>query len=104
MAQPVETTKQPVAVENTGSEPASDKAKDQAGSRDPQPQLPAIDVAEKGRDCDGAPISLDRRLFMQFMAFGNCRDVGTVQETLDRSNPQAVLYQDVNDPFGLRER
>ena len=35
-----------------------------------------IDIREKGRGADGTPVTLDRRLFMQFLAFGNSTDYG----------------------------
>ncbi len=65
------------------------------------PELPTINVAERGRGADGKPISLDRRLFMQFMALGNCPNVSAVTDMLTAENPQATLYQDLHDPTGL---
>ncbi len=50
---------------------------------------------------DGQPQSLDRRLFMQFMALGQCRDVRPLITALTLSGLQAVLYEDVNDPRGI---
>ena len=66
-----------------------------------QPELPSINVAERGRGADGKPISLNRRLFMQFMAFGNCQNIDELKSALEKSNPQAVLYKDANDPLGI---
>ena len=63
--------------------------------------LANIDIREKGRDEDGNSISLDRRLFMQFMAFGNCHDPEAVIAKLTATSAKAVLYQDVNDPLGV---
>ena len=31
-----------------------------------------LDLSEKGRQKDGTVISSDKRMFMQFMAFGDC--------------------------------
>ena len=59
-----------------------------------------IDLSEKGRTSDGSPITLDRRLFMQFMAFrGGDRD--QLIERLKNDQLQAVVYQDVNDSAGF---
>ncbi|MEM7128988.1 MAG: chlorite dismutase family protein [Chloroflexota bacterium] len=57
---------------------------------------PPLDLSEKGRK-NGQPISLDRRLFMQFLAFGGCLNVQPIQDTLAQSGADAVLYADVND-------
>ncbi len=62
-----------------------------------------LDLSEKGKDKDGQPISLDRRLFMQFLAFGDCRQVdsGMLAEALEEANIEAALYADINDPQGV---
>ena len=65
------------------------------------PALPSISVAERGRNADGEPITFDRRLFMQFMAFGGCADPESLRRSLAQINPQAVVYQDMNDPQGI---
>ena len=59
-----------------------------------------IDLSEKGRGADGAPMSLDRRLFMQFMAFRH----GNREHLINRLKSeqlQAVVYQDINDANGF---
>jgi chlorite dismutase len=61
----------------------------------------AIDVREKGRGADGEPIVLDRRLFMQFQAFGNCTDVASLIRALEAAKVSGALYEDVNDPRGV---
>ena len=51
---------------------------------------------------DGQPQRLDRRLFMQFLAFGGCTRTRGWSAT--RSTPPAcrgVVYEDVNDPRGI---
>ena len=84
------------------SESAPDQnARDRNSADRGQPELPTINVAERGRDPNGKPITLDRRLFMQFMAFGNCRDISVLKSAFDQSQPQAVLYRDANDPQGI---
>ncbi len=60
-----------------------------------------VDVAEHGRDVDGNVLSLDRRLFMQLLAFGDCRDVDAVTEALASAEIAATVYADINDPQGI---
>jgi chlorite dismutase len=62
-----------------------------------------IDIREKGRGADGAPVTLDRRLFMQFLAFGNSRVTVTppLIQALEEANVTGALYEDVNDPRGV---
>ena len=59
------------------------------------------DITEKGGVRDGVRQSLDRRLFMQLLAFGNCCDTGALIEALKKSGIASVLYADVNDPKGV---
>ncbi len=62
-----------------------------------------IDIREKGRGADGTPITLDRRLFMQFLAFGNSRVTVTppLIQALEEAKLTGALYEDVNDPRGV---
>jgi chlorite dismutase len=60
-----------------------------------------IDIREKGRGADGAPVTMDRRLFMQFLAFGNCHDTGHLVQALEEARVNGALYEDVNDPSGV---
>ena len=68
---------------------------------DPEEASGNIDLSEKGRGSTGIQLSLDKRLFMQFMAFHGQRDVMIKQ--LKAKSIQAVVYQDVNDAssFGV---
>lgn len=66
-----------------------------------RPESLQIDISEKGRGVDGEQISLDRRLFMQFVAFGGCENLDSVNALVEEVSPQAVLYQDINDPRGI---
>jgi chlorite dismutase len=59
-----------------------------------------LDIRERGRTADGQPIFLDRRLFVQFLAFGN-GEAGPLVEALTAANLPGVLYEDFNDPFGV---
>ncbi len=60
-----------------------------------------LSLAETGRGPDGQPITLDRRLFMQFLAFGDCGDASPLSETLNHAGIDAALYADANDPRGV---
>lgn len=60
-----------------------------------------VDISEKGRGQDGSVISLDRRLFMQFLAFGAVQDPTQYAALLVKAEVQGVLYADLNDPYGM---
>ncbi len=60
-----------------------------------------IDIREKGRAADGSPVTLDRRLFMQFLAFGNSTDSAPLVQALEAAKVAGALYEDVNDPRGV---
>ena len=60
-----------------------------------------VDLSEKGRKTDGTAISLDKRLFMQFMAFGDCWNTNEIITELENANMDIVLYADINDPYGI---
>jgi chlorite dismutase len=60
-----------------------------------------VDLAEKGRSERGDVISSDRRLYMQFMAFGDSPDTAVLVEALKHASIDGVLYEDVNDPRGV---
>lgn len=60
-----------------------------------------LDLSEKGKSRDGQVISLNRRLFMQLLAFGDCRNLGLLIEALEEKQMYGALYLDVNDPQGV---
>jgi chlorite dismutase len=60
-----------------------------------------VDIAEKGRNQEGSEISFERRLFMQFMAFGEAHDDQDYVDLMKAAGIPGVLYKDINDPFGL---
>ena len=60
-----------------------------------------LDLSEKGTDKEGRSISLDRRLFMQFLAYGNCPNAASLIEALEQAGIEGVLYADINDPQGV---
>lgn len=59
-----------------------------------------IDLSEKGRGSDGKSVSLDRRLFMQFMAYRNA-DFNFLVEQFKAISAQAVIYRELNDAKGI---
>ena len=59
-----------------------------------------LDIRERGRTTDGEPIFLDRRLFMQFLAFGDAKTAPLV-EALAAARLPGVLYEDIHDPHGV---
>ena len=63
-------------------------------------QADHLDLSEKGLK-DGQPISLDRRLFMKFTAFGGCADAAKAGAALAAASVEGALYLDANDPQGI---
>ena len=61
----------------------------------------SIDICERGRAADGTPVTLDRRLFMQLLAFGNSTDSAPLSHALEKAQVSGALYEDVNDPHGV---
>lgn len=61
----------------------------------------AVDIREKGRGPDGEVISSDRRLYMQFLAFGNVMDQDAIVTALEQAGITGALYVDINDPYGI---
>ncbi|MCE2474484.1 MAG: chlorite dismutase family protein [Alphaproteobacteria bacterium] len=59
-----------------------------------------IDISEKGRR-GATPISLDRRLFMRFTAYGGCSDPAPVIDALTAAGVVGALYLEVGDPTGV---
>jgi chlorite dismutase len=56
-----------------------------------------VDVREHGANQQTS----ERRLFMQLLVFGGCRDSAPLVEALRRSALESVLYHEVNDPQGV---
>lgn len=65
----------------------------------------SLDIREKGGLRGGAQQTSDRRLFMQFLAFGGSGitggDTATLIASMDKSGLNGVLYEDANDPNGI---
>jgi chlorite dismutase len=86
--------------ESTPSRPAA------AGHGHGEQELPRIEIAERGAPRDGQPQVLDRRLFMQLLVLraqgGHGERFGQqVVHALDAKGVGVVVYQDVNDPWGI---
>jgi hypothetical protein len=73
---------------------------DQVSAEAPVPAT-ALDLDEKGRARNGEPQTLSRRLFLQLLVFGGCRDTRPLVELLKRRGTRGVLYDDLNDPTGV---
>ena len=58
-----------------------------------------MDLSEKGR-AHGETVTLNRRLFMKFTAFGNA-NAKAAQFALMRAGVEGALYLDANDPSGV---
>jgi chlorite dismutase len=63
-----------------------------------------VDTNERGSDKSGAPISMNRRLFMQLLGF-ECDEpskmLPLLSGALREQNVPSVIYEDVNHPRGL---
>ncbi|WP_437766551.1 chlorite dismutase family protein [Sorangium sp. So ce281] len=72
-----------------------------------EPELPHIDVAERGAPRDGRPQVIDGRLFMQLLVFRCPGDADPAELTraagqaLASQRVGAVVYEDINDPRGI---
>jgi chlorite dismutase len=66
-----------------------------------QDQDTAPDVREKGRDEQGEVTALDRRLYVQLLAFGACADPAPLTGELEASGLAGALYADMCDPRGV---
>ncbi len=60
-----------------------------------------LDIREIGTPIDGEPQYSDRRLYFQLHVFEECSDPTFFIETLENSNLNAVLYDDLNHPTGI---
>lgn len=60
-----------------------------------------VDLREVGAPIDGEPQVSDRRLFLQLHIFEDCSARNNIVEVLEKSNLNAVLYDDINNPTGI---
>jgi chlorite dismutase len=70
-------------------------------NREAGSDLESVDITEKGRAPSGEMLTSTRRLYMQFLAFGNVKDVQTLTWALESAKVEGVLYEDINDPRGV---
>ncbi len=63
-------------------------------------EAPPLDLSEKGLR-HGKQTALDKRLFMQFIAFGNCAEPRAAIDALEAAGIEGVLYLDVSDAQGI---
>lgn len=61
----------------------------------------ALDIQEKGAAVNGVPQKSNRRLYCQFLAFGNCHRQDLLVEALQKSALEGVLYEDLHDARGV---
>ena len=72
----------------------------------PPPADAPLSLAERGRAADGAPLALDRRLFLHLLVFdGAPADLAPLAAALTTATPEAlpveaVLYADAHHPRG----
>jgi len=59
------------------------------------------DIREKGAPRNGVPQTSIRRLYLQLQVFGGCKDSKAIADAVEKSDLEAVVYADVNDPFGI---
>lgn len=93
--------------ESTTGRPGGGHAAPGAHAAQAEPELPHIEVSERGAVRDGQPQKIDRRLFMQLLVF-NCPSAGdpaeltqAVGKALSSRGVGAVVYEDANDPRGI---
>ena len=60
-----------------------------------------LNLGEPGRDMSGKPVRINQRLYMQFLAFGACREEAPLIDALSEAGFEAVLYRDLHDPAGI---
>lgn len=59
------------------------------------------DLSEHGGLKAGQPQRSNERLFIQLLAFGDCRDAREVGSYLEQAGVAGVVYEDLNDPRGI---
>ena len=82
-------------------DPVSSGARVRVDDRPEEDTLDPVDVAEHGLTEEGEATSLDRRLFMQLLAFGGASDTAALVSALEMAGVEGALYEDVNDPTGV---
>lgn len=70
-------------------------------NREASSDLENIDLTEKGRSPSGEVLTSTRRLYMQFLAFGDVKDTQSLVWALANAGIEGALYEDINDPRGV---
>jgi len=70
-------------------------------NREVSNDLESVDVTEKGRSPSGEVITSNRRMYMQFLAYGDVKDTSALISALKMAGVDGVLYEDINDPTGV---
>lgn len=60
-----------------------------------------LNLAERGKTADGGPQSLDRRLFVQLLAYTSCPDTAPLAAAAEAMGVGGVVYQSAQDPQGV---
>ncbi len=60
-----------------------------------------LEIREIGRAPDGGELALDRRLYMQLHVFRGNADTVALIAALEAAGLPGVLYEDLNDPWGV---
>ena len=60
-----------------------------------------LSLAERGKTADGAPQSLDRRLFVQVLAYTGCADGTPLAEACETAGVGGAVYESAQDPRGV---
>ncbi|MEM1268691.1 MAG: chlorite dismutase family protein [Bacteroidota bacterium] len=60
-----------------------------------------VNLAERGKTADGAPQSLDRRLYVQLLAYTNCTDTRAIADAAESAGIGGVVYASAQDPRGI---
>ena len=68
---------------------------------DKRSRLEPPDISEKGGRKGGEPQRSDERLFMQLLAFGDCRDPEAIEAQLGGAPFDYVVYEDLGNPRGI---
>ncbi|MEM0963232.1 MAG: chlorite dismutase family protein [Bacteroidota bacterium] len=60
-----------------------------------------LSLAERGKTAEGAPHFLDRRLFIQLLAYTGCSDTAPLVEAAEQAGVGGAVYQSAQDPRGV---
>ena len=67
----------------------------------PQATEISLDLRESGKPIDGAPQTLDTRLYMQLHVFDGCANPENLIRAAQDSGLECVIYSDLSNPTGI---